>query len=217
MAQYRVAIRIHPDWVDHFRNTKMSLCSSFGVKTNYSAVEYNVIATSEDPTPLNTITWVETYSMGACKTNPSLNSYVFSSTVPSSVEPGELFSVSSSWTTSTPGASALAPKGGFLFVNEPSASALLFKRVRNAAVPVYVTTVGGRAPPTGKHTMKPTGNVLLFFMAQEAGTAFDRDAINTDAFELPYIAKGGGGLTLFYNQDGLWETEVISKAGEPKL
>lgn len=47
MANRRVIIKVASKWVEHFRETKINLCSAFGVTTNYSNVEYNVIATSE--------------------------------------------------------------------------------------------------------------------------------------------------------------------------
>jgi hypothetical protein len=47
MASYRVSVRIDPAWVQHFRDTDIRLCTAFGVKSNYSGTEYNIIATSE--------------------------------------------------------------------------------------------------------------------------------------------------------------------------
>ena len=47
MASHRITVKIDPTWVEHFRETKMNLCSAFAVTTNYSNMQYNVIATSE--------------------------------------------------------------------------------------------------------------------------------------------------------------------------
>lgn len=47
MISYRVTVGIDTRWVQHFQDTKMSLCTAFGVKSNYSTSEYNIIATSE--------------------------------------------------------------------------------------------------------------------------------------------------------------------------
>lgn len=47
MASYTVSVRVDPAWVQHFRDTDIRLCTAFGVKSNYSGTEYNIIATSE--------------------------------------------------------------------------------------------------------------------------------------------------------------------------
>ena len=47
MSVSSVTVQIDSSWVEHFRATKTSLCSAFGVKTGSLDPEYNVIATSE--------------------------------------------------------------------------------------------------------------------------------------------------------------------------
>lgn len=120
--------------------------------------------------------------------------------------------VSSSWTVTTSHNPDKSLKKGFQFSNEPSAAALLYKRVRNDVVPIYVSTTGLRTPPPGHHTLLPTGKLLLFFLPQEAGTAFRTEDISTKYIELPYNDKEGSTVRFLYNKDGFWEVDATTEA-----
>lgn len=183
---------------------------------------------------MNTISWTEVYSIGACKISPTLRgmrnmsaprplpfadaptaAYAFTSTAPSRIEQGELFMVSSSWTVTTAHNPDKSLHKGFQFSNEPSAAALLHKIVRNSVVPIYVSTIGSRTPPPGHHTLLPTGKLLIIFLPQEAGTAFRTEDISTKYMELPHSDKEGATVRLLYTKDGLWavENELYAAAG----
>lgn len=132
---------------------------------------------------------------------------------------GQSFTISSSWTATTSQISDKTLKKSFQFVNELSAAAVLSKRVRDAVAPVYVSTVGSSPPPPGQHNLSPTGKLLVFFMPQEAGTAFRIKDIATKFVEIPYTDKSEAAMRIQYTKDGLW----VRVAGdsppmdEPKL
>ncbi len=66
--------------------------------------------------------------------------YVAPSTFPLKIKPGESVKFRDDWTMELPNVSSKAPDNGFLFMNKPTASALLFKWIQNRLVPVYVTS-----------------------------------------------------------------------------
>lgn len=129
------------------------------------------------------------------------------------IEAGNGFTVSSDWVANVPGFNSLAPKKGFLFSSEPSAAALLYKRVLNAQTPIYLTSFGGATPPPGQHTLLPNGNILIFFATQEAGTTFKLEGISTKSIEFQTAAKPKN-FTILYNESGMWEIEVSGTATE---
>lgn len=44
---YRLLVHVDEHWVQYFKDANMHLCTAFGVKSNLSNQEYNIIATSE--------------------------------------------------------------------------------------------------------------------------------------------------------------------------
>ncbi|KAE9569627.1 hypothetical protein CGCF415_v005402 [Colletotrichum fructicola] len=202
MTTYTVTVILDAKWVRQFRNGKMNLCTAFGVTSNYSKVSYNVIATHEDPVPLNTVSWNDDYKIAACKTGFAEGAYVSPSIYPLPIKFGQAVSLFKDWTIETPNPSESAPSNGWLFINKPSASALVFKTIHNRSTPIYVTSAES-TPPPGQHTLTPSGRVLLFFADAEARTSFNVNATNTSTYEYSYIEHPQ--VTVFFNTQGDWE------------
>jgi len=203
MATYSVTVVVDPTWIPQFRSGKMNLCTAFSVTSTFSKVLHNVIATHEDPTPLNTITWSDQYSITACKGPARYGAFVNPSTLPVSIKHGESVKLQKDWKLEVPDPDTNAPNNGYLFMNATSASALLFKWIRNKLKPIYVTTVEGNAPP-GQHTLTPTGRVMVFFADAEARTAFKTEQINSNTHEYSYLDHSH--VTVYFNSEGIWET-----------
>jgi hypothetical protein len=189
----------------------------------------------QDPTPITAIAWTDHYRIAASSTGAEFGckplfiliacqrvisagrpnahcgvAMVYNNTEPKTISAGQLFVLEKDWTSTSPNTSSNAPEKGFLFVNMPSASAVLFKTVRNKKTPIYVTATGSGTPPPGKHSLTPTGEILLFFMTQDAQTAFDVNLVNSEAYELLYIEQPNA--TVLFNKDGHWE--FINHVGE---
>ncbi|RBA11757.1 hypothetical protein FPRO05_14259 [Fusarium proliferatum] len=181
-----VTVILDAKWIRQFRGGKMNLCTAFSVTSNYSNVSYNVIATHE-----------------ACKTGFAEGAFVSPSIYPLPIKFGQAVSLLKDWTMETPNPSESAPSNGWLFINKPSASALVFKTIRNRSMPIYVTSAES-TPPPGQHTLIPTGRVLLFFADAEARTSFNAEATNTSTYEYSYIEHPR--VTVYFNAHGDWET-----------
>lgn len=145
---------------------------------------------------------MDDYKIAATKSSCEEGSYVVPSTFPLSIHFGEAVSVLHDWTTGTPNIHDRAPKDGWLFINQPSSSALLFKTIRNRVSPIYVTSTTG-TPPPGQHTLTPTGRVMLFFADEEARTSFNVNSTNTSQYEYSYLERPK--VTVYFNSSGLWE------------
>ena len=107
------------------------------------------------------------------------------------------------WTLEMPDPDSNAPTNGFLFINAPSASALIFKTIRNKVSPIYVTSVGA-PPPPGQHTLVPGGRIMLFFADADARTAFNENATSTSRHEYSYIDHPH--ITVYFDSQGHWQT-----------
>jgi hypothetical protein len=129
--------------------------------------------------------------------------YVSPSIYPLPIKFGQAVTLLKDWTMETPNPSESAPSNGWLFINKPSASALVFKTIRNRSTPIYVTSAES-TPPPGQHTLVPNGRVLLFFADAEARTSFNADATNTSTYEYSYIEHPQ--VIVFFNAQGDWET-----------
>lgn len=145
---------------------------------------------------------MDNYQIAATKSACEEGSYVVPSTFPLTIKFGEAISVLSDWTTGTPNQHDRAPKDGWLFINRPPASALLFKTIRNRVSPIYVSSTCG-PPPPGQHTLTPTGRVMLFFADEESRTTFDVNSTNTSHYEYSYLERPK--VTVYFNTGGVWE------------
>src|SRR4051794_40706820 len=85
---------------------------------------------------------------------------------------GESFTVQNDWTTARTTSSDYPVPNAIRFLPGTTASAILLKYVRNRKTPFYVAGMRTEPFPPGKYTLIPSGNVRVFFMAQEACTAF---------------------------------------------
>ncbi|PNS15599.1 hypothetical protein CAC42_858 [Sphaceloma murrayae] len=178
MSRYQVTVRIAAEAVRALRDSGANLCCAFGFQCDESKVEYNIIAWAEDPTPVNTISWTNGYLIAACKRGHTDHSLATPNTVALPITPGDKFTLNPDWTTTVSARDDTSPSNPsniITFENDtPSASAMVFSRIRGArASPIYLLSMGPHGMITGQYGMRPTGNMMLFFMAREEGTEFD--------------------------------------------
>ncbi|KAG8631570.1 hypothetical protein KVT40_000710 [Elsinoe batatas] len=181
MARCQVTVRIASEALRALRasGSGINLCCAFGFKCDESKVEYNIIA------------WAEGQTLSqAYPTNHFPSALATPNTVALPVQPGDKFTLNPDWTTTVSAADntcPVQPLPTFTFANDtPSASAMLFSRIRGArASPIYLLSMGPYGMITGQYGMRPTGNVMLFFMAREEGTEFDAGKVGNG-----FVVKG---------------------------
>lgn len=118
---------------------------------------------------------------------------------------GESYTVQADWITARTTSSEGPTPNAIRFLPATTASAILLKYVRNIVAPFYVASMRTDPLPPGKYSLIPSGNMLVFFMAQEALTAFKTENIPTRSYFFRY--QGQPPSTIIYNSEGEWELQ----------
>jgi hypothetical protein len=116
---------------------------------------------------------------------------------------GESFTVQNDWATARTTSSDSPMPNAVRFLPATTASAILLKYVRNRITPFYVAGMRTEPLPPGKYTLTPSGNVRVFFMAQEACSAFKVTNIPTRSYLFRY--QGQSPSKILYNSQGQWQ------------
>lgn len=119
---------------------------------------------------------------------------------------GQAFTVQKDWTSARTSSSHTSVPNAIHFLPSTTASAVLMKHVRNVVTPFYVASMGAEPFPPGNYTLVPSGNVCIFFMAQEGMTAFKMTKVPTQSYLFRY--DGQNPTTIIYNEDGDWELQT---------
>lgn len=95
------------------------------------------------------------------------------------------------------------------FHNETLAAGLVFKRVRNRILPVYLLGMGKSTMPPGRYDITPTGSLLLFFSSKKESMSFTEAYIETKSCAIKYT--GHQRAEVVYTAEGTWEQPTSTR------